>query len=175
MPGNVIIGYDVLGIFVHPSNPVNSLTMAQLKEIFTGRITNWKAVGGNDAPIVVFTEKLTGGRATVRAFRDMVLGKDAYGKTVELDDATDCLKELTHEKNGITVSSMSFAIPGVKVAAVNGVLPVKEKVQSGEYALKRPLVLVTRGVPEGAVKDFIDFLLSREGQAVVGKKFVPAK
>jgi len=175
MPNNVIIGYDVLGIFVNPANPVKSLSMAQLKDIFTGRTTNWKAVGGNDVPIVVYTEQLVGGRATVRAFRDMVLGKENYGKTVELDDATDCLKETAREKNGITVSSMSFAIPGANVVALNGALPVKENVQSGKYPLKRPLVLVTADTPRGPVKDFLDFLLSTEGQAIVAKKFVPAK
>jgi len=72
-------------------------------------------------------------------------------------------------------SSMSFAIPGVKVVALNGALPVKEKVQSGEYPLKRPLVLVTADTPKGPVKDFLDFLMSEKGQAIVAKKFVPAK
>jgi len=175
MPNNVIIGYDVLGIFINPANPVKSLSVAQLRDIFTGRTTNWKGVGGKDAPVTVYTEQLVGGRATVRAFRDMVLGKENYGKTVELDDATDCLKETAREKNGITVSSMSFAIPGVKVVALNGALPVKEKVQSGDYPLKRPLVLVTADTPEGPVKDFLDFLMSEKGQAIVAKKFVPVK
>ncbi len=170
-----VIGYDVMGVFVHPANPVSSLTMEQLREVFTGRAANWKALGGADAAIVLVTEKLTGGRATVRAFKDMVLKGDAYGKTMEFEDAPDCLVEVSRNPAAITMSSMSFAIPGIKAVALGRAAPVKEKVQSGEYPLKRPLVIVTKREPAGPVKEFIDLLLSKEGQEIVGRKFVPAR
>jgi len=169
-----VIGYDVMGVFVHPQNPVKSLTMAQLKEIFAGRATNWKQVGGPDAPIVVYSEKLSGGRATVKAFKDMVLGTDAYGPLKELDDATDCVADVAKDTHGITASSMSFATPQVTALAVGGATPVREAVQSGAYPLKRPLTLIAIS-PSADVKAFFEFMLTKEAQDIVAKNFVPAK
>lgn len=169
-----VIGYDVLGVFVHPSNTVRSLTLEQLRGIFSGRVTNWKDVGGPDLGIVVYSETLSGGRATVRAFKEMVLGEEAYGKMVELDDAVDCILDVGKDPAGITASSLSFAIPAVTVLQINGAAPEKAAVQSGAYPLKRPLSLITLQ-PTGNIQEFFDFLLSPEGQAIVGKHFVPVK
>lgn len=173
--GAVVIGYDAMGVFVHSKNPVKALTRAQLKEIFAGRATNWKAFGGPDKAITVYSEKLTGGRATVKAFKDMVLSSDSYGPVKELDDATDCIQEVAADEAGITASSMSFAIPGVSALAVDGAPPTTPAVQDGSYPLKRPLILVTKDPPSGDVKAFLDFMLTPEAQAIVAKKFVAAK
>jgi phosphate transport system substrate-binding protein len=173
--GYEVIGYDVMGVFVNGRNPVRSLTRAQLKEIFTGRAMNWNLFGGPDLMITIYSEKLTGRRATVKAFKDMVLGSDKYGPLKELDDATDCIKSVSTDPGGITASSMSFAIPGVTALSVDGAAATREAVQSGAYPLKRPLILVTRDVPSGDAKAFLDFMLTPEAQAIVGKKFVPAK
>lgn len=169
-----IIGYDVMGVFVHPGNPLRSLTRSQLKEIFSGRATNWRQVGGPDRPITIYSEKLAGGRATVKAFQDMVLGQEAYGPIKELDDATDCIEELEKDVGGIAASSMSFATPHVSALAVDGAPPSRDAVQNGSYPLKRPLILVSRQ-NTGDVKTFFDFMLSAEAQAIVGKNFVPVK
>src|SRR3989442_10518806 len=99
--GSEVIGYDVLGVFVNRNNPVRNLTRSQLKQIFTGQATNWKQFGGPDRPITVYSEKLTGGRATVRAFKDMVLGGDSYGPVKELEDATDCIKNVATDDGEI--------------------------------------------------------------------------
>jgi phosphate transport system substrate-binding protein len=170
-----VIGYDVMGVFVHAGNPVKGLTRAQLKEIFTGRTSNWKQFGGPDRPIVIYSEKLTGGRATVKAFKDMVLGSEQYGTVKELDDATDCVKDVAGDEGGITASSMSFAIPGIQALVVDGAPADRTGVQSGKYPLKRPLILVTNEPPVGDVKKFLDFMLTAEAQKIVGQKFVPAK
>ena len=126
--GSEVIGYDVLGVFVNRNNPVRNLTRSQLKQIFTGQATNWKQFGGPDRPITVYSEKLTGGRATVRAFKDMVLGGDSYGPVKELEDATDCIKNVATDDGGITASSMSFAIPGVIAVAIDGAGPTPQEV-----------------------------------------------
>jgi phosphate transport system substrate-binding protein len=173
--GIEVIGYDVMGVFVHAGNPVTSLTRAQLREIFTGRATNWTQLGGPDRAITVYSEKLSGGRATVKAFRDMVLGGEQYGPLKELDDATDCVKDVAADPGGITASSMSFAIPGITAISVDGAPATRAAVQSGAYPLKRPLILVTRELPAGDAKAFLDFMLTPEAQAIVGRKFVPAR
>ena len=173
--GTVVIGHDAMGVFVHGKNPVKALTRAQLKEIFAGRATNWNAFGGPDKAIRVYSEKLTGGRATVKAFKDMVLGSDKYGAVKERDDATDCIQDVAADETGITASSMSFAMAGVKALAVDGAAPTTAAVQDGSYPLKRTLILVTKDPPAGEVKAFLDFMLTEEAQAIVAKKFVAAK
>jgi len=173
--GFEVIGFDVMGVFVNAGNPVAGLTRAELREIFAGRATNWRQFKGPDRAITVYSEKLTGGRATVKAFRDMVLGGDPYGLVKELEDATDCVRDVAADEGGVTASSMSFAIPGVRALSVDGSAPTRASVQSGAYPLKRPLILVTRDAPAGDVKAFLDFMLTPEAQAIVGTKFVPAK
>lgn len=169
-----VIGYDVMGVFVHPQNPVKTLSMAQLKGIFSGQVTNWKQVGGADAPITVYSEKLSGGRATVKAFKAMVLGDMPYGPVKELDDATDCVADVAKDPSGITASSMSFAVPGVTAVSVAGARPEAKAVQSGAYPLKRPLSLIANH-PGREVKAFFAFMLTPPAQAVVAKHFVPVK
>lgn len=169
-----VIGYDVMGVFVHPNNPVASLTRAELKEIFAGRVTNWKQVGGPDRLITIYSEAVSGGRATVKAFQDMVLGKESYGPMKELDDATDCLDAVGKDEAGIAASSMSFMTPKVVAIKIDGAKPDRAAVQSGAYPLKRPLTLITRQ-DRGDAKTFLDFMLGKEAQEIVGKNFVPVR
>lgn len=169
-----VIGFDVMGVFINPKNPVHGLSKADLKGIFTGRATNWKQFGGPDQMITVYSEKLTGGRATVKAFQDMVLGTEKYGALQERDDATDCIEDVGKDESGIAASSMSFATPHVLAIAIDGAQPSREAVQAGTYALKRPLILVAQQT-SGPVKSFFDFMLTKEAQDIVGKSFVPAK
>jgi len=173
--GQEVIGYDVMGVFVNAGNAVRGLTSAQMKEVFTGRITNWKQLLGPDRVIIVYSERLSGGRATVKAFRDMALGGEAYGPLEEREDATDCIRDVAADPGGITASSMSFAIPGVLALSLDGAPPTRDSVRGGAYPLKRPLILVTKDVPAGETKAFLDFMLGPEAQAIVGKKFVPAR
>jgi phosphate transport system substrate-binding protein len=171
--GHEVIGFDVMGVFVNAENPVEGLTRAELKEIFTGRATSWKQFKGPDRAITVYSERLSGGRATVKAFRDMVLGGEPYGPVTEREDATDCVRDVVADKGSITASSMSLAIPGVRALSVDGSAPTRASVQSGAYPLKRPLILVTKDVPAGDTKAFLDFMLESEAQAVVARKFIP--
>ena len=173
--GYEVIGFDVMGVFVNVENAVEGLTRAELKEIFTGRATSWKEFKGPDRTITVYSERLSGGRATVKAFKDMVLGGEQYGPVKEREDATDCLRDVATDNGGITASSMSFAIPGIRALPVDGSAPTRGAVQRGAYPLKRPLILVTKDVPTGDTKAFLAFMLASEAQAIVARKFVPAK
>lgn len=178
-----IIGYDAIAVFVHQGNPVQNLTKEQLKGIFTGQIKNWKEVGGPDAPIAPNTEILTGKRATVEMFQEMVLDGGAYGKGFkEIDLPRDQIVDLAANPGGVCSVSLGLlaAVPGevkarVKPISINGVEPTEKNVQSGAYLISRPLLLVTKGLPKGEVKEFINFMLSPEGQAAVAKNFVPVR
>ena len=169
-----IFGFDALGVLVHTSNPVDSLTRDQLKEIFSGKITNWKDVGGADQAIVVFTEHLNSGRATLAVVKDLILGGGDYGPVEEREDPMDCFWAVEGEPGGVTFVTTSIATPSVKTVAVDGIMPESANVASGKYLLSRPLVLVTM-MPSGNVQKFFEFVLTPEGQAIVGKYFVPAK
>jgi phosphate transport system substrate-binding protein len=169
-----VIGYDAIGVFVHKSNPVKKLTKEQVKGIFTGRITNWKTVGGKDAPIVCITEILAGKHATIIEFQSLAMdGADYVSNRVEVDNPAVQAARLATEENGITAVSFSFAGPQLKVVYVNNAAPDPVNVRSGAYPLSRPLLLVTKGLPQGDVKKFIDFILSPQGQAIVAKMFIP--
>ena len=175
VPTSEVIGYDVMGVFVNEKNPAKNLTRDQVKGIFTGKLNNWKQVGGQDRAIVVFSERLNGGRATVEAFKDLALGGAAYGPVKELDDATDCMQDVANDPAAVTASSMAFLISGVVPASLDGISPTKDMVRSGKYPLQRPLVLVSKQPNTGVVKQFLDFMLSPEAQEIVARKFVPVR
>jgi phosphate transport system substrate-binding protein len=178
-----IIGYDAIAVFVHQSNPVQNLTKEQLKGIFAGQIKSWKEVGGADTPIVPNTEILTGKRATVEMFQEMVLDGAAYGQGFkEIDLPRDQIVDLAANPGAICSVSLGLlaAVPGevkakVKPLSINGIAPTEKNVQSGAYLISRPLLLVTKGLPKAEVKEFLNYMLSAEGQANVAKNFVPVR
>lgn len=167
-----IIGYDALGVFVNEANPVRALTKAQLKAVYTGEIRNWKAVGGADVPIAVCTEHLSSGRATLDAVKTMALDDRPYGPVRELEDPADCLKLVAAEPGTVTVATIAYQIAGTRALALDGIHATPDSVRSGAYLLSRPMLLVSRSVPSGSLKAFFDFMLSPDGQAIVGKRFV---
>lgn len=178
-----VIGYDAVAVFVNKENPVDELSKEQLKGIFTGKIKNWKEVGGKDAPIAVNTEIQGAKRATMEIFNELVMDKAAYGAGFkEIDLPKDQIIEVAKSPNGIGTPSFGLlaAVPAdvrakVKAIAVDGVLPTHEDIQSGAYLISRPLNLATMGPPKGEAKQFVDFMLSTQGQSFVAKDFVPVR
>jgi phosphate transport system substrate-binding protein len=170
-----IIGYDALGVFIHEKNPVKALTKAQLKAIFTGAIVNWKDVGGPNLPIVTCTEPLASGRNTLAVFQSAVLDEAAFGPVHEAPDPSDCLAFVAGNPGGISFATVAYAIPGVRPIPLDGVEPSPARVMDSSYLLSRPMLLVTRTQPKGDAAAFLEFMLSPEGQAIVAKKFIPAR
>jgi phosphate transport system substrate-binding protein len=177
------IGYDAIAVFVHKSNPVENLTKAQLKGIFTGKITNWKEVGGNDEPITANTEIQGEGRATMLVFQKIAMDKAPYGKGFkEIDLPRDQIVHLAKDPTGICTVSFGLLAAtsedvrrNVKAIKVNGKDPSDKNIRSGAYLISRPLLLVTKGLPKGDVKTFVDFMLSKKGQGFVAENFVPVR
>lgn len=177
------IGYDAIAVFVHKDNPVKNLSKEQLKGIFTGKITNWKEVGGKDAPITPNTEILSGKRATIEMFQELVLDGAAYGAGFkQIDLPRDQIVDLANTPNGICSVSLGLlaATPAdvqkkVKALSLGGIEPADKNIRSGAYLISRPLLLVTKGLPKDEPKAFITFMLSAEGQKIVAKNFVPVR
>ncbi|MGB9792056.1 MAG: phosphate ABC transporter substrate-binding protein [Thermacetogeniaceae bacterium] len=170
-----VIAKDAIAIIVNPKNSVSQLSLAQIRGIFAGEITNWKDVGGKDAPIHLFTREE--GSGTRGAFEEIVMGK---GKRItgkaSVQNSTGAIRTAVEwDESAIGYISLGCVNERVKVVAVDGVKPSRETVLRGTYKLWRPFIYLTKGEPTGAAKKFIDFVLSEEGQRIVGEMFVPVK
>lgn len=171
------IGDDAISVIVHPSNPVKELNLAQLKDIFQGRITNWKEVGGKDEPILPVTEILTEKRATQIVFTELVMETDvligSYGTNIkQVDKPADEANEVANNKNAIAAVSFTFSSEKVKSVAVKGVMPFRENIAYFLYPLSRPLVIVIRENASEEAKKFVEFLKTPTAKSLINKYFV---
>lgn len=170
LPTETAVAKDGVALYVNEANPVSQLTIAQLKGIYQGDITNWKDVGGPDAKIVLYSRENSSG--TYVFFKDNVLnGGDFAAAAQTLPGTAAVVNAVSKEKNGIGYGGAAYAkgVKEVKVVGTDGqgYAPSAENVASGKYPLSRPLFMYTRAKPSGEIKAFIDFCLSAEGQAIV--------
>jgi phosphate transport system substrate-binding protein len=170
LPTEIAVARDGLAVYVPDSNPIEQLTLAQLKGIYMGDITNWKAVGGPDATIVLYSRENSSG--TYVFFKDHVLGGGDFAANAQtLPGTAAVVNAVAKEKNGIGYGGAAYAkgVKEVKLIGKDGkaYLPSAENVASGMYPLSRNLFMYTRGKPSGEAKEFIDFCLSAEGQEIV--------
>ncbi len=187
VPKEFKVALDGLAVVVNPKNPISQLTLGQLAGIFTGKIQNWKAVGGGEAKIVILSREVNSG--THVYFKEHVLRKGDEKSKEEfspeallLPSSQAIADEVAQNPSAIGYYGMGYigkgqkALSIAKAAGSEYVEPRTEDVTSGHYPISRPLFLYTPGDPKGDVKKFIDFILSSEGQAVVTKMdFVPLK
>ncbi len=167
------IGIDGVAVVVNPSNPINGLSKDQIKKIFAGEITNWKDVGGNDAPINIYTrDEMSGTRDT---FWKRALDKgNITDKSVVVASNGEMKTKISTDKNGIGYISIGYVDKSVKAIKLDGIEPNQENVKKGIYTVYRPLNLMTKGEPDGVVKEYIDYILSPDGQKIVKDKgFLP--
>lgn len=173
------IAYDGIAVIVSPSNPVNDLTMSELRRIFAGEITNWKEVGGENRPIEVVNRDEASG--TREAFKKIVMGDIAFDSAAAVLPGTGQVRDVVARAPGaIGYISLGFVEPRftdirVKALEVEGVVPSKTTVADGKYPIGRTLHFFTKGAPTGLSKEFIDFVLSDAIQrgVVVDAGFIP--
>jgi len=164
---------DGLAVYLNESNPVFELTLQQIKDIYTGKITNWKEVGGNDAKIILYSRENNSG--TYVYFKDNVLkGADFASNAQTMPGTAAVVNAVGKDPNGIGYGGAAYG-KGIKFAKVKkdasspGFEPNEKTVSSGEYPISRYLYMYTRSRPTGAVKEYIDWILGPEGQEVVTK------
>ena len=162
------IAMDSIAIVVHPSNPVNGLTLEQVAKIFAGGITNWKEIGGPDKPIHVITREK--GSGTRDCFEHAVMkpfGKEISAEAMVQQGNPRVRAAVANDPLSIGYISLGFVDETVKPLKIDGVEPKIENVLKGTYPIRRSLYVITKGDPDPAELMFIGYLLSAEGQRIV--------
>jgi len=164
------IAKDGVAIIVHPSNPINDLTITQLQGIYTGEITNWKDIGGKDIEIMVVSRE--GGSGTRDCFEQAVLKpieKDVTKYAIIQDSNGKVRTTIAGSEQGIGFISLGYVNSDVKAVKLDGIEPTIESIRSGDYAISRTLWMITKGNPDGNEQAFLDFVLSDQGQNIVSE------
>jgi len=186
-PFEIKVGLDGLAVVVNPKNPVTKLTIDQLAQIFTGKVTNWKELGGEDKKIVILSREVNSG--THVYFKEHVLrkanpdGKEEFASSALLLSSSQAIADEVAQNPAAIgyygmgyISSKQKPIMVAKDEKSEYEVPSIENVINGKYPISRPLFIYTNGQPQGLVKKFVDFMLSKEGQDIVlATDFVPIK
>ncbi len=177
----VIIADDALSVIVHPANKVNQLTREQLEAIFTGKIKNWKEVGGDDLTIVVYSRESSSG--TYEFFKEHVMARKNYAPTVLNMPATGAIiQSVSQTKGAIGYVGLAYVNKEVKDIAVSYdkgktyVVASLENAKNKSYPIVRPLYYYYPTAKEASVKSFINFILTPAGQKIVEQVgYIPLK
>ena len=184
-PKQITVALDGLAVVVHPANPISQLTMDQLAAIFSGSVRNWTEVGGSDLPIVVLSREVNSG--THVYFKEHVLRRGNKDSQVEfaanalmMPSSPAIADEVDQNPGAVGYYGMGYISAKEKALAIAKdansayVQPTIDNVISNAYPISRPLLMVTRGQPQGLVAEFLNFVLSPDGQKIVAKiDFVP--
>ena len=162
-----VLAYDGIAIIVHPDNPVSDLTLEQIAKLYTGEITNWKDVGGNDAEVVLIGREAASG--TRDGFESITGTKDKCQYRQELTSTGDVITAVSQNPDAIGYASLASVKDTVKALNVGGVTPSEATVKDGSYLVQRPFVLVT---VEGkalspAAQAFFDYALSADAASII--------
>ncbi len=171
---SVEIARDGLAVVVHPSNPVQNLTLNQIRDIYANTITDWSQVGGPKAKIHVITREE--GSGTRSAFIELVMGKIEITPKAIVQDSNGAVRQLvSDDPYAIGYISLGLVNEKVKALQLGGVAATRENVENGSYKLSRPFLFVCLGEPTGMAKEFIDFTLSAQGQqTLVNEGLIPS-
>lgn len=175
VPVEYQVALDGIAVVVNPANPVNTLTLEELRKIFTGAVSNWQQVGGPDKPILVMSRESSSG--TFVFFQEMVLDKKDYtDKALFMPGTSAIINNVVSDQWSIGYVGLGYTkdakekVKVIKVAAKAGspaIAPSESSVKDGSYPIARYLLLYTAGADSGIKKDFVDFALSSGGQKTV--------
>jgi phosphate transport system substrate-binding protein len=165
----IVVARDGLAVIVHPSNPVRGVKLADVKQIFSGDLRGWKLLGGEDRAITVVTREE--GSGTRGAFQELVMGKTRIYRGAITEDSNGTVREIVaHDPYSIGFISLGLVNEQVRALELDGAVGNEANIRNGSYKLVRPFLFVSLGEPAGLAKEFIDFVLSAEGQALVKKE-----
>lgn len=164
---SIEIAKDGLAVIVNPSNPILDLTLDDIRRIYAADITNWSEIGGLDSKIHVITREE--GSGTRGAFTDLVMEKTEITPKAIVQDSNGAVKQLVKDDpNAIGFISLGLVDGSVKALHLEGIAATQENIQNGSYRLSRPFLFVALSQPAGLAKEFLDFVMSEEGQKLLG-------
>ena len=162
-----VLALDGIAVIVNPENPISELSLEQIAKIYTGEITNWSKLGGNDAEIVVIGREA--GSGTRDGFESITKTADACVYRQELTSTGDVITTVAQNPDAIGYASLASIGDTVKALVVEGVAPSEETVKDGSYLVQRPFVLVTREGEElsEAAQAFFDYITSADAASII--------
>jgi phosphate transport system substrate-binding protein len=175
MPVAHVVALDGLAVVVHPSNPVQGLTLQQVKDIYMGRITNWREVGGPNQSIIIVSRDTNSG--TYETFEGLVMNKEPIAQNAEYVGSNGAIRQRVQStRNAIGYVGLGFVDRTVKPLLIDGVEAAPETVVTGVYPIARPLYMFTNGYPKlgSHLHRFVTLHLTEQGQEIVEEiGFVP--
>lgn len=182
-PVRHVVALDAIAVVVNPANPVGSLSLRQVSDIYTGKLTRWSQVGGEDRPIVLLSRESNSGTYVYFLERVLRLGEKKSKalfspETLLMPSSEGISVEVRQNPNAIGYDGLGYVTPDQKLLAVAdgdaaAVLPSAATVSDGSYAVSRPLFMYTRGEPEGVVKQYLEWITGEGQSLVAGLGFVP--
>lgn len=182
-PVEFIVAQDAIAVVVHPDNPVEQLTLQQVSDIYTGKITNWREVGGEDRPIVLLSRESNSGTYVYFIENVIRLGEESdllpSPDTLLMPSSEGIGAEVRQNRNAIGYDGLGYVTSEEKTLAIAAdaagpyVLPSAATVNDGSYAIARPLYMYTAGEPTGALADYMTWVLTEGQQQVDDLGFVP--
>ena len=176
----IVVAYDALAVVVHPSNPVKQLTRQQLEDIFRGKITNWKQVGGDDRKIVVYSRETSSG--TYEFFKESVLkNKNYMASSLSMPATGAIIQSVSQTKGAIGYVGHAYVSPGVKPLSVSYdgkhyAAPTVENATNKTYPIVRPLYYYYNVKKKAEIDPLIQYILSPDGQDIIKKSgYIPVK
>ncbi|MBN2403712.1 MAG: phosphate ABC transporter substrate-binding protein [Spirochaetes bacterium] len=171
---SVIVARDGIAVIVNLKNQVNNLTSSQIREIYNGKIDNWKDVGGKDHPITVISREE--GSGTRSSFESIIKNVSLTNNAIIQDSNGTVRETVVNDINTIGYISHGLVNDKIKPVLVNGIASTEEEIIKGRYALVRPIFFLTKETPKEKIKDFIDYILSKPGQETIKQNgLIPAK
>jgi len=166
---------DGVAAVVHPKNPVAALTQAQVQDVFAGKITNWKALGGRDAAIHLYSRDEASG--TREVFWEIMLKKGKIAENANVVASNGAMKSaLAGDVDGIGYVSIGHIDASIKAPALDGVAPTQDNAKSGKYPVLRKLYMNTKGEPVGIVAAFIRYIQGPEGASITASDgYIPTR
>ncbi len=165
----VIIAKDAIAIIVNPKNPIQDLSLVKVRDVFSGKIGNWKELGGHDHPIVLVTREE--GSGTREAFQKLVMGEEEISLEALVQDSNGAIRQVVAgDPNAVGYISLGLVNEKVRSLNISGVEPSVKNIESGRYHLVRPFLFIFNSEPAGEAKAFLDFVMSPEAQRLLSKE-----
>jgi phosphate transport system substrate-binding protein len=170
-----LIAVDGIAVILHRDNPIDDLTVEQVRGIFTSKIVNWKELGGPDKQIIPVTREE--GSGTRASFEEMIMGKEAISDACLVQDSNGAVREIiATTPEGVGYISVGLVDEREKAIAIDGIKPTLANLIVEKYRFSRPFLLLLREEPTGNCRKFIDYVLSPEGQEILAHSgLIPAK